>query len=121
MIIAEQDEYRRSFVEYLRRGTPIRLARKQTAPEGQYVWRSQRDARVRPSHRANDGQLFDWSSPPRRGIRVRTSAVGARPFLMSAARRNSLITHCRNFRPFGRTDTATWISWRITIMAAAAA
>lgn len=67
MIIAEQDEYPRSFVEYLRRGTPIRLERKQTAPEGQYVWRSQRDARVRPSHRANDGQLFDWSSPPDTG------------------------------------------------------
>lgn len=121
MFIADQDEYRRSFGEYLRRGAPIRLGRKQTAPGGQYVWRSRRDARVRPSHRANDGQLFDWSSPRPRGIRVRITAAGARPFPISMARRNSLITACRNFRPSGRTDTATWISWRITTMAAAAA
>lgn len=67
MYITDQDEYRRAFVEYLRRGTPIRLRTKQTGLGAQYVWRTQQDAKVRPSHRANDGHLFDWASPPDTG------------------------------------------------------
>jgi SPP1 gp7 family putative phage head morphogenesis protein len=67
MTIIDHDAYRLAFVEYLRKGTPIRLARKQAAPEGRYVWRTQDDAKVRPSHRANDGQLFDWSDAPETG------------------------------------------------------
>lgn len=61
MIVTNQDEYRRAFVEYLRKGTPIRLQTKQAATSGQYVWRTRDDDKVRPSHRANDGHVFDWS------------------------------------------------------------
>lgn len=64
MFITNQEEYRRAFVEYLRKGTPIRLGTKQAQTSGPYVWRTQHDAKVRSSHRANDGHLFDWSSPP---------------------------------------------------------
>jgi hypothetical protein len=37
MIVTNQDEYRRAFVEYLRKGTPIRLQTKQATTSGQYV------------------------------------------------------------------------------------
>lgn len=67
MIVTDQDEYRRAFVEYLRKGTPIRLQTKQTATSGQYVWRTQNDEKVRLSHRANDGHVFDWSAAPDTG------------------------------------------------------
>jgi SPP1 gp7 family putative phage head morphogenesis protein len=67
MIVTNQDEYRRAFVEYLRKGTPIRLQTKQAATSGQYVWRTRDDDKVRPSHRANDGHVFDWSAPPATG------------------------------------------------------
>ena len=67
MFIANQEDYRRAFVEYLRKGTPIRLDTKQTETRDQYVWQTQHDKKVRPSHRANDGHLFDWSSPPDTG------------------------------------------------------
>lgn len=67
MIVTKQDEYRRAIVEYLRKGTPIRLGTKQTETSGQYVWRTQNDDKVRPSHRANDGHVFDWSAPPDTG------------------------------------------------------
>lgn len=30
----------------------------------EYIWRTMRDSRVRPTHRARDGQLFRWDSPP---------------------------------------------------------
>lgn len=63
MIVTNEDEYRRAFVEYLRKGTPIRLQTKQAATSGQYVWRTRDDDKVRPSHRANDGHVFDWSAP----------------------------------------------------------
>lgn len=64
MIVTNQDEYRRAFVEYLRKGTPIRLQTKQTETSGQYVWRTRNDDKVRLSHRANDGHVFDWSASP---------------------------------------------------------
>lgn len=32
-----------------------------------YVWRTQRDDRVRPAHAAREGQIFDWGSPPEGG------------------------------------------------------
>lgn len=67
MTIIGSDQYRAAFSEYLRRGTPIRLSRKDTVPTGQYVWRTRRDAKVRQSHRVNDGRRFDWSDPPETG------------------------------------------------------
>lgn len=61
------EAYRTAFVEYLRRGTPIRLSLKQAGITDQYVWRTLRDERVRPSHRMNDGRVFSWSDPPATG------------------------------------------------------
>jgi Phage Mu protein F like protein len=59
--------YRNAFVEYLRKGTPIRLSNKQGQSNGQYVWRTSQDEKVRSAHRANDGHLFNWSDPPETG------------------------------------------------------
>lgn len=67
MNIIHTDAYRTAFVEYLRRGTPIRLSLKEAGVTDRYVWRTQRDERVRPSHRMNDGRIFSWSVPPDTG------------------------------------------------------
>lgn len=32
-----------------------------------YVWRTNRDERVRPEHAARDGETFEWASPPEDG------------------------------------------------------
>jgi SPP1 gp7 family putative phage head morphogenesis protein len=61
------DAYRTAFVEYLCRGTPIRLSLKQAAVTDRYVWRTRRDERVRLSHRMNDGRIFSWSERPDTG------------------------------------------------------
>ena len=61
MTIIDPASYRTAFVEYLRKGTPIRLSYKQDAPSGQFVWRTAQDEKVRTAHRANDGHLFHWS------------------------------------------------------------
>jgi SPP1 gp7 family putative phage head morphogenesis protein len=67
MTVIDQEAYRVAFVEYLRKGTPIRTATKEATPTGQYVWHTRNDEKVRPSHRANDGHLFDWSDSPATG------------------------------------------------------
>ena len=67
MSAMDQEQYRLAFVEYLRRGTPIRLGRKQVQGNGQYVWRTQDDNKVRPAHMANEGHIFSWDAPPETG------------------------------------------------------
>lgn len=67
MNLIHTDAYRSAFVEYLRKGMPIRLRLKQAEVTDQYVWRTRRDERVRPSHRRNDGRIFSWASPPDTG------------------------------------------------------
>ena len=71
--------YRDAFENYLRYGTPIpsfevmpgvEAKADDTDPErttAQYVWRTQGDNRVRPSHQANDGKIFSWAEPPPTG------------------------------------------------------
>lgn len=63
--------YRKAFEGYLRYGTPIDLAVKAEAteehPTSYYIWRTQRDGRVRPSHRENEGKIFAWDDPPPTG------------------------------------------------------
>lgn len=61
------DAYRTAFLAYLRNGKPISLSLKQLGATDQYVWRTQRDERVRRSHRINDGRIFSWSDPPSTG------------------------------------------------------
>ena len=63
----DREAYRKAFVEYLRRGTPIRLSRKQIRETAQYVWHTAQDEKVRQTHRANDGHLFSWDEPPPTG------------------------------------------------------
>lgn len=67
MSVFEQNSYRKAFSEYLRKGTPIRLGQKQFLSGDQYVWRTEGDEKVRPSHRANDGHIFSWDDPPETG------------------------------------------------------
>ena len=62
MTIINTNEYRMAFSEYLRKGTPIRLATKQTHPTTHYVWRTLGDNKVRSSHQANEGQVSRLSS-----------------------------------------------------------
>ena len=67
MSAIDQDLYRLAFVEYLRRGTPIRLGQKQAPSTDRYVWHTRNDEKVRQSHRANDGHIFSWDDPPDTG------------------------------------------------------
>lgn len=69
--------YQKAFNQYLRRGTPIDVsirallaikaetALQHTTP--QYIWRTQGDDKVRPSHAANEGKIFAWDNPPATG------------------------------------------------------
>lgn len=69
--------YQKAFNQYLRRGTPIDISIKALLaikaeaallhPTPQYIWRTQGDDKVRPSHAANEGQIFAWDNPPATG------------------------------------------------------
>ena len=39
----------------------------QDPTSGYYIWRTSSDDRVRPSHAANSGLIFEWSNPPPTG------------------------------------------------------
>ncbi|MCH8952603.1 MAG: minor capsid protein [Proteobacteria bacterium] len=65
--IVNPDNYRRAFLAYIRKGTPIHLSLKQGVPTTHYVWRTLGDDKVRPSHAANHGRLFSWANPPATG------------------------------------------------------
>ena len=67
MNIIHTEAYRTAFVKYLRKGTPVHLSLKQAGITDQYVWRTERDARVRRSHRMNDGRVFSWDDEPATG------------------------------------------------------
>mgnify|MGYP000572021665 CR=1 FL=1 len=88
MRVTQTPAYRKAFDQYIRHGTPIGLSLKadggssDARPTTHYIWRTQGDGRVRPSHRANDGKIFgpnhSWRTiRPRRGIQARTMAVAA--------------------------------------------
>ncbi len=46
-----------------------RLSEEEQRAQGftHYIWRTQGDGKVRPSHAANDGQVFAWDDPPSTG------------------------------------------------------
>lgn len=67
MTLIDPQEYRAAFVQYLRKGTPIRLETKNTQPTTHYVWRTRRDGKVRSSHAEREGQVFSWDDPPEGG------------------------------------------------------
>jgi SPP1 gp7 family putative phage head morphogenesis protein len=63
--------YTKAFIEYLRYGTaiittPYYLVITKSLTE-RYIWRTQEDGRVRPSHAANNGKIFEWDNPPPTG------------------------------------------------------
>lgn len=59
--------YRKAFLAYLRKGTPIEWSIKQERPTTHYFWRTRGDEDVRPSHAANAGHIFAWDNPPPTG------------------------------------------------------
>lgn len=62
--------YQKAFARYLRYGIPVELSLKAAAaehPTPRYIWRTQGDDKVRPSHAANEGQIFAWDDPPPTG------------------------------------------------------
>jgi len=67
MTLIDPQEYRAAFVQYLRKGTPIRFETKNTQPTTHYVWRTRRDGKVRSSHAEREGQVFSWDDPPEGG------------------------------------------------------
>lgn len=67
--------YQQAFAAYLRKGTPMevsfkaaaRTAAGETAAQHStplYIWHTQGDGKVRPSHAANNGKIFAWANPP---------------------------------------------------------
>lgn len=66
-MLVEPHVYRKAFLEYLRKGTPIHLSVKEHPATSHYVWRTRRDGKVRPSHAANDGRIFAWDDAPDTG------------------------------------------------------
>lgn len=67
MILIDPQEYRESFVQYLRKGTPIRFETKNAKPATHYIWRTRRDGKVRSAHAEREGQIFSWDNPPEGG------------------------------------------------------
>ena len=66
-MIVNQKTYRKAFLEYLRKGTPIMRSVKQERPTSHYIWRTQNDDKVRGAHAHREGQIFSWEMPPAGG------------------------------------------------------
>lgn len=66
-MLVDPSLYRKAFQAYLRTGTPIEWSIKQERPTTHYIWRTRGDDKVRPSHAANNGQIFAWDDPPPTG------------------------------------------------------
>ena len=70
MQFIETPAYRKAFIQYLRRGTPLELSLKAMAkekPTTHYIWHTSGDDKVRPSHAVNNGRIFSWDNPPETG------------------------------------------------------
>ncbi len=75
MTLIDPQQYREAFVQYLRKGTPIRFETKNTKPTKHYIWRTRRDSKVRSSHAEREGQIFSWDDPPEGGHPKTTGAA----------------------------------------------
>jgi len=64
MILIDPQGYPEAFVQYLRKGTPIRFETKNTNPTTHYIWRTRRDGKVRSARAEREGQIFSWDDPP---------------------------------------------------------
>ena len=90
--------YRKAFVDYVHRGTPIGLSLKQAKKTTHYIWRTRRDRKVRSSHAANDGKIFAWNNPPSTGHPERIMDVGVWQSHMYLQLRNNFILPSPTFR-----------------------
>lgn len=63
-ITSDSPIYRKAFENYLRKGIAPNVFIKALHITPQYIWRTQHDNKVRPSHAANEGQVFSWNDPP---------------------------------------------------------
>jgi hypothetical protein len=59
--------YRKAFENYLRKGITPDVFIKATFDSPFYIWRTQHDDKVRPSHAANEGRACAWDAPPDTG------------------------------------------------------
>ena len=66
-MIIDRQVYRKAFVEYLRKGTPVMWSIKQERPTTHYIWRARGDGKVRSAHAEREGQVFSWNDPPEGG------------------------------------------------------
>jgi len=61
---ADEGRYLASALDYAREVLEIK---NDARPTSHYIWRTVGDGNVRPSHAANDGQIFAWDNPPPTG------------------------------------------------------
>jgi len=75
-ITTDSPIYQKAFEQYLRRGTPIEISVKALTERTEtrdnhstvlYRWRTSGDDKVRPSHAANEGRIFNWDRAPATG------------------------------------------------------
>ena len=76
-ITTDSPLYRKAFEQYLRKGTSIEISLKALMTKAAetrdnhstalYRWRTAGDDKVRPSHAANEGRIFNWDYPPDTG------------------------------------------------------
>ncbi len=68
--------YQKAFEQYLRKGTLMDVSIKTLLQKAEtaashttafYIWHTQGDGKVRPSHAANEGRIFAWDKPPATG------------------------------------------------------
>ena len=61
--------YRKAFIKYLRKGVPIEITLKDDAQNKSkyYIWITQGDNKVRPSHQAREGRIFSYDEHPQPG------------------------------------------------------
>lgn len=70
MQLIDTPAYRKAFIQYLRRGTPLDISLKAMAEERattHYIWRTSGDDKVRSTHAVNNGRIFSWNDPPPTG------------------------------------------------------
>lgn len=66
-MFVDQAVYRKTFQDYIRKGTPIGWSIKREQRGTHYIWRTKRDGKVRSTHADREGQIFAWDSPPEGG------------------------------------------------------
>lgn len=74
----DQTSYRKAYLAFVRKGTPIKFEMKADRTSTHYIWRTRNDGKVRSAHAANDGQIFHGMTPHKPVTPERITIVGAR-------------------------------------------